>query len=162
MTDKTKEEIDLEVKHLLEITNHIKNVQRNAIKLGFALIQKGKFDFAKQLMANAFIHDNSKFYGVEFQFLNRECKDGSRQLAIQNHIERNPHHPEYWTTIEDMPDVYLAEMVCDWIARSTEMGTDLRAFINETATEKYNFKLNSKIHKKIKYYVNLILEEPFK
>lgn len=35
------------------------------------------------------------------------------KLAVRQHRKTNPHHPEYWLKgILDMPDVFLAEMVC--------------------------------------------------
>jgi len=52
-------------------------------------------------------------------------------------------------------------MVCDWKARSTEFGSDLRVWIKEDASNKYGFSLKSSIYKKIKKFVELLLEDKF-
>ena len=57
-------------------------------------------------------------------------------MGIRHHAETNPHHPEYWHGIENMPKVYIAEMVCDWYARSNEFGSDLREWVKDKATKK--------------------------
>jgi len=92
----------------------------------------------------AFIHDLSKFSPAEWNayvhhFYNpdgtkRDTRDKSGaynpveqkeafQLAWLHH-QRNPHHWNAWASIGDygelvwlpIPEVYLREMVCDWIA----------------------------------------------
>jgi hypothetical protein len=42
------------------------------------------------LIARVFVHDATKFR------------------------ETNQHHPEYWGGLHRMPDIAVAEMVCDW------------------------------------------------
>jgi len=116
------------VKRLKNILRHIKLVQDAAQILGDRLIEKGKSDIAKMLIANSFIHDNSKFYGIEWEYLTNDddvSKD-KLEIAISHHVSINPHHPEYWGGVENMPIVFIAEMVCDLYARSIEFGTDLR------------------------------------
>jgi hypothetical protein len=61
-----------------------------------------------------------------------------------------------------MNDLQLAEFCCDLKARSAEMGTDLKTYIKEVATERFGFTTNSKVYKRIIKFVNLILDEPFK
>ena len=56
----------------------------------------------------------------------------------------------------------IAEMVCDWSARSKERGTDLRVWIKEDATERFGFNLQSKCYKDIKFFVDLLLDPPMK
>ena len=48
-----------------------------------------------------------------------------------------------------MPDVYLAEMVCDWASRSAEFGTSLHDWIDGGAMERFGYKKNDKTYKKI-------------
>ena len=73
----------------------------------------------------------------------------------------NPHHPEYWGSIHDMPPVYVAEMACDWSARSHEQGNDLRGWIKVKATKTFNMTVQSKVYREIKFFVELLLEPRF-
>ncbi len=133
------------------VLNHIQNVQRNCYKLGLKIMKNGNFELGRNLIANGQIHDNSKFKGIEFD----ELFFGSLILkdVVKHHSSTNPHHPEYWGTIHKMPEVYLAEMVCDIAARSSEFGSDVRAWIKDTATKKYEFNMED--------FLDLLLEKPF-
>ena len=42
--------------------------------------------------------------------------------ASGKHVETNPHHPEAHENLEDMSQLDLAEMVCDWAAMAEELG----------------------------------------
>lgn len=151
----------MEVSEKIEkVLTHIKNVQRNCYKVGIKLIKKGDVELGRNLMANGQIHDNSKFKGIEFD----ELFYGSHILkeVVKHHATTNPHHPEYWGSIHKMPDVYIAEMVCDWAARASEFGTDLRGWITETATDKFKFNMDDRVGNKIIEYIDLLLEKPFK
>ncbi len=142
------------------VLNHIQNVQRNCYKLGLKLIKDGRFELGRLLIANGQIHDNSKFKGIEFD----ELFYGSPILmdVVKHHSSTNPHHAEFWGRIQDMPEVYIAEMVCDCTARSGEFGSDVRHwFINE-ATTKYKFTMEDEVGKKITYFLDMLLEKPFR
>ncbi len=39
-------------------------------------------------------------------------------------MRTNRHHPEYHADPNDMPEVDLIEMICDWTAMSLEFGQD--------------------------------------
>ena len=60
-----------------------------------------------------------------------------------------------------MPDVYLAEFVCDVLARSQEFGTNLREWIDDEATKKFNFTKDDDVYKKIMGYVDILCQKPF-
>lgn len=60
-----------------------------------------------------------------------------------------------------MPTVYLAEMVCDWYARSSEFGTGLREWIDNKATKKFSFTKEDDIYKEIQDILNLLLDPNF-
>jgi hypothetical protein len=45
-------------------------------------------------------------------------------LAIHHHVTTNRHHPEFHADPNDMSDVDLIEMVCDWTAMAEEFGQD--------------------------------------
>jgi hypothetical protein len=61
-----------------------------------------------------------------------------------------------------MPDVYIAEMVCDCQARSSEFGTDVRLWFREQASLKYGFTMDDDVGRKIERFLNLLLSKPFK
>jgi hypothetical protein len=61
-----------------------------------------------------------------------------------------------------MPPDAIAEMVCDWYARSQEMGTDLRAWIKEEALKRYDIPPTGRVAKLVKKFVDLLLDPPLK
>jgi hypothetical protein len=60
-----------------------------------------------------------------------------------------------------MPKLYIAEMVCDWKARSSEFGRDLREWIDKDATKRFKFKKTSPLYQQIMQFVDMICEVPF-
>jgi hypothetical protein len=44
--------------------------------------------------------------------------------AIHHHVTTNRHHPEFHADPNDMSDVDVIEMVCDWTAMAQEFGQD--------------------------------------
>lgn len=142
------------------VLEHIQNVQRNCYKLGLKLIKSGDVEFGRILIANGQIHDNSKLTGIEFDHL--YSGDPILMTVVKHHASTNPHHPEYWGSIQQMPDVYVAEMVCDCAARSAEFGSDLRKWFSEEATKKYNFTMDDKDGLRITKYLDLLLTPAFK
>lgn len=145
------------------VLEHIQNVQRNCYRLGLKLIKSGEIELGRILIANGQIHDNSKFKGIEFENL---CSGDSKLPmllpAIKHHSATNAHHPEYWGSIHKMPEVYIAEMVCDCAARSSEFGTDLRKWIAEIATSKYGFEMNDNVGMQLTRFIDMLLAPPFK
>jgi len=143
------------------LVRHIEGVQENCQLLANRLIDEDKsnFELAKRLIANSYMHDNSKFSSLEWQHLTKADEDDEMlDIVIKEHNSGNLHHPEYWNGIKNMPDVYIAEMCVDWRARSTELGTDLREWIDEKATKRWDFTKRDAVYKKIMKYVNLLLE----
>ena len=43
---------------------------------------------------------------------------------MRHHVSHNRHHPEFHDDPNEMTDVDLIEMVCDWTAMSEEFGQD--------------------------------------
>lgn len=151
-------------KPLRQVMRHIRNVQDNCELLAERLIEQGRAEFARRLLANSLAHDQSKLRGIEWAHLNGETKKmngDAFKLAHQSHVESNPHHPEYWGGIDEMPAVYIAEMVCDWKARSDEMGTDLREWVKDEASKRYKFTLRGSAYKIIKNFMDLLLDPAF-
>ena len=74
-------------------------------------------------------HDESKFSEEEFEpYAKKWFGDGVKtpeyEEAWKHHWMNNEHHPEYWLG-EDMPYIYILEMLCDWGSFSIDKG-DLR------------------------------------
>ena len=153
-------------KHLKALIRHIDNVRSNCCKLAEALIDNGEEILGLQLIANGYEHDNSKFHGIEWLYLNEVTKEKNPPLfnaALIQHVTTNKHHPEAWTNgIHDMNRLYKAEMICDWSARSSEFGTDLRDFVKNEATKRYDMTVQSKTYKEIKDLMDMLLDSPFK
>ena len=166
--DRLRKEAEVTMEKIRGITRHIRNVEDNCIRLGEKLIESGEIELGRQLIANGFVHDASKFHGIEFEFMAPDIpiqEDGAKlklKLAIHHHNSTNLHHPEAWSGgIKDMPDVYLAEFCCDIKARSEEFGTSLRTWIDDSATKKWNFTKEDEIYKKISRFVDLLCDKPF-
>jgi hypothetical protein len=98
-------------------------------------------DYGEELIERAKVHDASK-YGTEEQIpyvwlteYHRCRRNGesfeypegiaeSVKLAIHHHVTSNRHHPEFHADPNDMSNVDLIEMVCDWTAMAQEFGQD--------------------------------------
>ena len=71
-------------------------------------------------------HDESKFSEEEFEpYAQKWFGNGEESLAYEeawkHHWMNNEHHPEYWLE-EDMPPIYILEMLCDWGSFSIAKG----------------------------------------
>ena len=71
-------------------------------------------------------HDESKFSEEEFEpyaqkWYGDKKETGEYELAWEHHYMNNEHHPEYWDG-EDMPYIYILEMICDWGSFSIASG----------------------------------------
>ena len=157
---------DIDHKHLKTILRHIDNVRNSCLLLGERLIDQGEESLGLNLIANGHIHDHSKFYGIEWDLLRDELKESKPEqflIALAHHQKTNRHHPEAWEDcVRGMPTVYIAEMVCDWKARSNEFATGLRDWVKVKATKRWGFTLQSKEYKTIKRFMDLLLDSEFK
>ena len=71
-------------------------------------------------------HDESKWSEEEFEpYAQRWHGDKKKtpeyEAAWEHHWMNNEHHPEYWLG-EDMPYIYILEMLCDWGSFSIASG----------------------------------------
>ena len=71
-------------------------------------------------------HDESKFSEEEFEpyaqkWFGDKKKTREYELAWKHHWLYNEHHPEHWLG-EDMPYIYILEMLCDWGSFSIDKG----------------------------------------
>ena len=145
------------------IVKHIQNVQLNCIKLGEKLIEIGEVDLGRRLIANSFLHDNSKLRdNIEWDGMWNKRAKSTMEKAINHHRASNLHHPQAWLGgIKSMTDEYLAEFVCDACTRSAEFGTSVREWIDNKATSVYNFTDKDEVYTKLLRFLDLLLEKPF-
>ena len=153
-------------RHLKSLLRHVENVRQSCLLLGERIIESGDEKLGIDLISNGQIHDHSKFRGSEWLYLRPDLIDSDKKKLFDSskkqHVMTNPHHPEYWGCIHNMPSVYVAEMVCDWSARSHEQGNDLREWIREKGTKPFSMTFQSKVYKEIKNFVDILLEPNFK
>lgn len=125
------------VKYTNYIFEHIENVQEAYTKAKPAFEEIFIDVFANgislnKLEENICNHDKSKFddeeflaYAIKF-FPNPKSKIiYDFDAAWLHHIHNNPHHPAHWVLLTDndikilnMPNIYIIEMLCDWMAMS--------------------------------------------
>ena len=106
-------------------------------------------------------HDMSKYHPLEFipyrgyfypvdEMEKLQYKEAFEE-AWQHHIAANPHHPEHYTTDKvpyEMPDIYLAEMICDLWGMSIKLQTNTPLeYINRENEMKYI--MNPKSYEKL-------------
>lgn len=158
-------------KRLENLLRHINGVRENCELLGHKLILIGKEELGIQLIGNGQIHDHSKFYGIEWEYLNDgtwpysdsdPIKTEMFNQARMQHAKCNKHHPEAWIGgIQEMDDLHIAEMVCDWYARSKEQGSCLMDWIRDKATDKFDFTTKERVYRDIRANVEMLLEKRF-
>jgi hypothetical protein len=131
---------------------HKKFVLLSCAKLAQFLFDNGKKEFAFELMERSYIHDISKlnkdeFYGMATFATDVEAMKNKsvtkpsdeKMLAISLHWSRNTHHPEFHKQIEDMSIMDIAEMCCDWHARSVQFKTNLLEWVNDKLQPRFQF-----------------------
>jgi hypothetical protein len=103
---------------------------------------------------------------VEWDVIVLNNRSNLLATAVEQHNHSNPHHPEYWGSvgvgIHKMDEVHVAEMCCDWKARSSKFGTSLRDWIDDEAMSRYGFTKSDPVYARIQRFVGMILDEPFK
>ena len=103
-------------------------------------------------------HDDSKFGEEEFEayaqhfYGNNSDNDFEFNEAWKHHWMHNEHHPEFWLG-EDMPYIYILEMICDWGSFSIESGD-----FNELLDFYYNKARNDE-EKNLSGNTKVIIEE---
>ncbi len=113
-------------------------------------------------------HDASKFSEEEFEpyaqkWFNNSGETPEYEEAWKHHWMNNEHHPEFWLG-EDMPLIYILEMICDWGSFSIKSGNmkELSDFYYNEAKddEEKNLSDNTKeIIEDILAQIEKVLEE---
>jgi hypothetical protein len=116
-------------------------------------------NYGDELRERAKVHDASKFGPEEripYVWLTEyhRCRRGGEpfeypegvaeqvKLAIRHHVTTNRHHPEFHADPNDMSDVDLIEMVCDWTAMAQEFdqgGGSARGWADKTVGKRVAF-----------------------
>lgn len=151
------------------LTRHINHVSENCEVLGRKLINNGEEALGLSLVAHGKIHDNSKFYGIEWEYLNDNewplppHKSAEKFYeALRQHTKNNKHHPEAWVDgVFEMDRLHLAEMVCDWQARSSEQGSCLVDWVKMVGTKKFKFTERDDVYKTIMDFIGQLLDRRF-
>ena len=150
-----------EAKYREYIVKHIKAVQEayyiaiDTFKEVFPEVYNNKAHHT-QLINNLRTHDRSKFDANEFWYyaarffpikgtdINSNKVKDKFQLAWLHHVHNNAHHPAHWALADDgglkildMPDIYIIEMLCDWMAMSK--------YYNSTTLNYWNSESASKL-----------------
>lgn len=149
--------------HLDNLVRHIELVREACVLLGKRLMGQGRQEFGRILIARGFEHDVSKFSGIEWDYLHAgsDVPKDELELAIRQHVRTNSHHPEYWGGIENMPEIAVAEMVCDWYARSQEFGTGVRDWVKSNAIERFRIDTDGEQYRWIQLFLAILLENHF-
>lgn len=150
--------------HLRDLHGHLSHVSDSGILLGTRLIESGRKNFGRQLIARVHIHDASKYHGIEWKYLHvgNDVDPDRLKDAIDQHVHTNSHHPEFHDGIHNMPELDIAEMVCDCHGRSKEFGSDLRDWFTDEAVTRYNINLKSQQWEWIQGYLDLLLKSSFR
>ena len=156
MTDNQK--LNIIVKHTEMVYNNVKNLCNKLFQMETLPFEMTSEDILR-LMYLGKVHDSDKFTGFIFNHLWKG--DKYFEDALKRHQEKNQHHPEFWGGVNEMPTLYIAEMVCDCLARSQEFGTDIRNWFSEVASVKYNYEKTSIFMKKVSVFLDIILSEKF-
>ena len=116
-------------------------------------------EYADELNERAPIHDASKYGPIERipyiwltefhrcrragePFTYPEGMEDRVRAAITHHVTTNRHHPDFHPDPNDMTDVDVIEMVCDWTAMSQEFGQDggsARGWADKTIGKRHHF-----------------------
>jgi hypothetical protein len=149
--------------HLNNLVRHLDLVRDACLLLGKRLMAHGEIEFGRILVSRGYQHDASKFSGIEWDYLHAgpDVDKEKLAMAIDQHVRTNSHHPEYWGGINQMPRIAVAEMVCDWYARSQEFGTSLREWIKEDATPRFKITQDHEQSQWISRFLDLLLQDSF-
>ena len=141
------------VKVIYDTLVHKQYVKKTCSKLADYLEKEGEFESAKLLRKRAKVHDNSKIFCKKelYAFASiindkTSLSDASVKLsedlivAIKLHWSHNRHHPEYFENPdEEMTELDIMEMCCDWYSRSKQYKTNFLEFVKERQDNRFKF-----------------------
>lgn len=68
-----------------------------------------------------------KATGTEHMCISKEDIEEDFQNAWEHHYKNNKHHWNYWIG-QDMPEIYIKQMICDWKGMSRKFGDTAQEF----------------------------------
>lgn len=111
---------------------------------GFGLLYNNNIPHINDFKRLLVLHDLSKFSNNERSgYMKHDFKsehlDLHFEMAWNHHKKNNPHHPEYWMSVNKsgevlvlpIPAVYCLEMVADWIGAGQVYGNKLEDWLPE-------------------------------
>lgn len=149
-----------------DFQEHKKFILESGMILIKYLLNEQQDDLAFKLLKRLSFHDNSKLNREEFLML---CKiplkkdsfvnansvmDDNLKKSIELHWKNNSHHPEHFENIEDMTELDIIEMCCDWHARSLQYNTDFLFFVKTRQETRFHFPQH--MFDKILHYCNIL------
>ena len=161
-----------------EYDNYLKEHKENVMKAWEWLHEHVREEFLEIDWDNSYCnckeHDASKDCLLEYRaydqyFYPKTEADKNEELFEQawlHHIHNNPHHWNYWVIVESpynektlkMPDVYIIEMLCDWMSFSFKCG-DLNEIIRFYEKNKHEMVLDDETRIIITRVIQKIKEE---
>ena len=137
--EKVKEYEEYIKEHIQNVRNSY-NTRKSKIQLVLGL-SEGDMQELENRIKN---HDNSKWSNDEFDAYRRhfhsvsdkEKEDSEEDFkkAWKHHYTVNDHHPEYWKNT-DMPNIAIAELICDWEAMSRKFGGNPLEYFEKNKAE---------------------------
>lgn len=137
--------------------NYLWSLIRHKFFIVIAGLRVGKIPLWRLL-----IHDLSRFSFDEFpacykKFQLRNCSAEEFDNSLLRHFHRNQHHWQHWLIENDaieMPEVFVREMVADWLATSKSRFNhwQIQGWINKNYP-----RMN--LHYKTKEKLEIVLEE---
>jgi hypothetical protein len=118
--------------------------KENVWEAGLALMQIGfSFDYDRdEFLRNLAYHDLTKFMPEEaIGYAQHDFSSGQYDVEFEkawnHHKNHNPHHPEYWLSVDrrgevtplPMPAIYVLEMVADWVGAGKSYGGSIEEWL---------------------------------
>jgi len=149
------------------IDNHMANVWNSFINNKYLFIDTFGLITCAKAQSNIINHDKSKLEPEEFEPYRKnfypvsdEEKENNKrsfQMAVQHHYEHNPHHWNHWVdsegNVEEMDDIHIIEMICDWMAMGIQYGNTAKQYYEK---EKHNIKLGPYTRAKVELFLSKI------
>lgn len=130
---------------------HKKFILESGLILVKYLLNNNRNEEAIELLKRIGEHDNSKLQKKEFELLcqiplhTSSFTNASEQMnpclkkSISLHWKHNRHHPEHFENIEEMTEIDIMEMCCDWHARSCQYKTEFIPFVKTRQETRFHF-----------------------
>jgi hypothetical protein len=130
------------VDYVARTTLHIFLVQRCALRVARAGLVSGPL--ALELLEQVVHHDRSKWseeewgaYAHHWHVLSAEERETEEARAAfapawAHHKAHNPHHVGHHAHVDEMSEVDMIHMVCDWAAMSAERGQSLSEWAHQS------------------------------